>query len=331
MSETNNQYWNGATHAVLVRERVSAKWANGNHSATRIDAANRAFCIWHYARRTLRDSPTQPHRDKMYRTLTECAKEGWGKGVSDLQETLDHMDRNNGHWSDANTKQYFGGNGRSYQRALIELPEGCANFLAAVDKKLPEMRKVMEEYQSCCQALQALKPSPAQSTSDWERIKSNIDAIKTAAERAQSLLWLGPAVVNATVPRTPSGLRAAQRIEAFADTASPHVEKAVGYVEVVGSIHDAMTVYADATQALNGDRRAGLAFAALSFAMTYVPVLGGFYGTIVQKIPGLINNWREFIGDYTQRFDDPQGWLRERAGAGPAWRCAICTSSGGYA
>ncbi len=74
MSETNNQYWNGATHAVLVRERVSAKWANGNHSATRIDAANRAFCIWHYARRTLRDSPTQPHRDKMYRTLTECAR-----------------------------------------------------------------------------------------------------------------------------------------------------------------------------------------------------------------------------------------------------------------
>ncbi len=196
------------------------------------------------------------------------------------------MDRNNGHWSDANTKQYFGGNGRSYQRALIELPEGCANFLAAVDKKLPEMRKVMEEYQSRCQALQALKPSPAQSTSDWERIKSNIDAIKTAAERAQSLLWwLGPAVVNATVPRTPSGLRAAQRIEAFAETASPHVEKAVGYVEVVGSIHDAMTVYADATQALNGDRRAGLAFAALSFAMTYVPVLGGFYRHDRPKAP----------------------------------------------
>ncbi len=81
---------------------------------------------------------------------------------------------------------------------------------------------------------------------------------------------------------------------------------------------------------MGGDRRAGLAFAALSYAMTFVPVLGTFYGTIIQKIPGLIINWRAFMRDYTRRFDDPEGWLRERANRPRAWQCEICGSAGGY-
>lgn len=332
MSETNNQYWNGERHAVLTRHNVSARWGSGSHSGIRIDAANRAFCIWYHAQQTLAESAGQPHWTQMYRSLTDCAEQGWGLGVSDLREALHHIDRNNGRWTDDNTKTYFGGEGKSYRRSLInDMPEACANFLAAVDDKLPEVRTTLQEYQSRCQALQQFRPGPAQSSSDWERIKSNIDAIKTSAERAKPLLWLVPAAVTATVPLTTSGLSARARVEAFADGATSQVSRAISFLDVVGNIHDSMTVYVQATQALGGDRRAGMAFAALSYAMTFVPVLGTFYGTIVQKIPGLITSWREFIRDYTRRFDDPVGWIQERASRPPAWQCEICGSSGGYA
>src|SRR5262249_8787905 len=151
--------------------------------------------------------------------------------------------------------------------------------------------------------LQRLGLSSAQSTSDWETIKSNIDGIKRSAERIKPLLWLLPAAVKTWLPQTPVAMDAAMRIEAFADAAAPRFDQAITFVGVVGKIHDAMTVYVEATKALGGDQRTALAFSALSYAMTFVPVLGDFYGTIVQKIPGLINNWREFMTDYTRRYD----------------------------
>lgn len=332
MSETDNRYWNGQAHAVLTRDNVRASWGSGAHSGLRIDAANRAFCIWYYAQQTLSESVTESHWTQMYRSLNDCATEGSGVfGANDLQEALNHLAENNDQWTDDSTTSYFGGPGKSYNHGYVrDMPEGCANFLSAVDEKLPQMRSTLQEYQTRCQALQRLRPSPRQSTSDWEQIKSNLDAVKTTAERAKPLLWLAPAAIRASVPRTSSGMSAARRVEAFADAATPHVERSIKFLDAVGNIHDAMTVYVQATQALGGDRRAGLAFAALSYAMTFVPVLGGFYGTIIQKIPGLITNWRAFIRDYTRRFDDPEGWLRERANRQPAWRCEICRSSGGY-
>ena len=63
------------------------------------------------------------------------------ENVSDLQEALDHMAANDGRWSDGNTKNYYVGTGKAYQRALItDMPEGCANFLEAVDEELPKLR-----------------------------------------------------------------------------------------------------------------------------------------------------------------------------------------------
>lgn len=330
MSETSNRYWDGTAHAVLTRETVSARWGSGSHSSTRIDAANRAFCIWYHARKTIAATTDAPHVQQMRQSLEDCATEGWGSGVSDLQEALNHLAENNDRWTDDNTETYFGGNGKAYNHGLIsDMPEGCTNFLDAVDEKLPELQRIMQDYQARCQALERMRPSPTQRPSDWEQIKTNLDAIKTTADRAKPLLWLGPAVVHAAVPST-SARSAARRIEAFADGATPRVEGALKFLDVVGNIHDALTVYVDASRAMGGDRRAGVAFAALTYAMTFVPVLGGFYGAIVQKIPGLITNWRTFMTSYTRRFDDPEAWLRARANRQPAWRCPICNSSGGY-
>lgn len=330
-SDTDNAYWNGQFHATLSSNVISADWGSGQYSGVRIDATNRAFCIWYHACQTLSESATEPHWGEMWQTMRACANEGWGWGVSDLRESLWHYAQNGGGWSDDNTKIYFGGNGHSYKRALIsDMPEGPANFLAAVDDKLPRLKEAMRVYQEKCNALQQLRASAASGSSSWERMNENLSAIKTYAERAKSMMWMLPATVSARVPSSSAGLSAVRRVEEFADGATTWLGRTVSILDVVGKITDGLTVYTDATRAMGGDRRAGLAFAALHYSMNFVPVLGTFYGTMISKIPGLINNWREFMADYTRRFDDPEAWLRERASRPRPWQCPICHSSGGY-
>jgi len=330
-SDTDNPYWNGDTHAVLRREAITADWATTPYSGLRIDAANRAFCIWYHANQTLSESVTDPHWGEMWETMRACANEGWGLGVSDLRESLWHYAENGGRWTDDNTRIYMGGRGNSYARALItDVPEGPCNFLRAVDDRLPQLRRAMEVYQQKCDAIRQLRPSASSSRSDWDRMKDDISAIKTAAERVKPLMWMMPAAVTARLPNTSAGLSAARRIEEFADGGAQWLDRSIKILDVVGKITDGVTVYTEASRAMGGDSRAGIAFAALHYSMNFVPVLGSFYGAIVAKIPGLIENWRDFMADYTRRFDNPEAWLRERARRRPAWRCEICGSSGGY-
>lgn len=329
MSETDNQYWNGTAHAVLSQSNISASWGTGDHCMTRIDAANRAFCIYYWAKRTLVDSVTDSHWGAMNTALNECATVGWGTGVDDLQEALDHIDSNGGRWTDGSTQTYFGGRGKSYARGLIsDMPVSCSNFLTAVDDKLPRLRTTLDEYQTRCQVLERLRLSEESST-DWEQIKTAIDAIKTSAEAAKPLMWLVPAAVQASVPRLSVGAPAA-RIEAFSSAGANRLSQTISFLDTVGNIHDALTVYVDATRAFGGDRRMGLAFASLSYAMTFVPVLGTFYGTIIQKIPGLVTSWTEFMEEYHRTRLHPEHYLGRRSSTPPAWRCEICSSSGGY-
>lgn len=295
----------------------------------RIDAVNRAFCIYYWAKKTLNDSVGASHWSAMRDALNDCATSGWGMGVDDLQEALHHVDSNGGRWTDSSTKTYFGGRGKSYSRALIsDMPVSCANFLSAVDDKLPQLQTALQEYQQQCQALEHLRLTEENET-DWERIKTSIDTIKTTAERVKPLMWLVPAAVQANVPRLAVGSPAA-RIEAFSAAGTTRLNQTISFLDTVGNIHDALTVYVDATQAFRGDHRMGLAFAALSYAMTFVPVLGTFYGTIIQKIPGLVTSWTEFMEQYHRERLHPERYLARRASTPPAWRCEICGSSGGY-
>jgi hypothetical protein len=330
MSEDNNQYWNGTEHAVLERGDISASWGSGDHSGVKIDAANRAFCIYYHAKQSLTESAGEAHWSEMNRTLRDCARRGWGRGVNDLQEALHHIDVNGGSWTDNNTRNYYGGRGKSYSRGLIQgMAEGPASFLRAVDDKLPDLQNALTQYQEKCGELAGMRLTE-NSQSEWEVFKSKIEAVKTSAERAKPLMWLVPAAVTANLPATTSGYAAARRIEEFASSGGRRLNQSIKFLGVVTSINDGLTVYADATRAMGGDRRAGVAFAALNFALTFVPVLGSFYGGIVSRIPGLISNWTDFMQEYHASRLNPEAHLRRQAARPRPWQCDICGSTGGY-
>ena len=327
-SESNNDYLFGKFHAVLTENTVHADWGSDSNAALRVDAANRAFCIWYHGQKSLDDAIGEPHWDKMWKTMHECSKSGWGLGVSELRESFWHYASTGGQWTDDNTTTYNGKDGKAYKRRVTNMPEGPANFLKAVDERLPTLKTTLQKYQESCKAMSRIAPD---TTSDLEKMGKHLGDIKTYAERAEKMMWMLPGAVQAKVPNTEAGWDAVRRVEEFADNATTWATRSVKILDVVGKITDGVKVYADASAALGGDRRAGLAFAGIHYAMNFVPVLGTFYGTFISKVPGLITAWTEFVSNYHNRLDRAsRGLDYSRPQKPPAWKCKYCKSTGGY-
>ncbi len=102
------------------------------------------------------------------------------------------------------------------------------------------------------------------------------------------------------------------------------MDQTVKFLDFVGKMNDGLTMYVEAKQAFQGDKRMGVAFAGLSRTLTFVPVLGGFYGEIVKQIPGLVTHWREFITDYTAGMLRADVYLAMKEMQPAPWQCSIC-------
>lgn len=319
----SNKYWNGTEHAVLKKTDVQAGWINTPYGSKGLKATNKAFCIWYHGRKTTNDAFSA----LMTRSLEDCGKTGWGMGVNDLEEAFAHLIKNNGKWTD-NTSSSFMYNGK-VGGGMIDsssIPPSITEFLTAVDKMLPKLEAAMKTYQTECAQLQSIKLLPSSPKSDWEKMNKNLGKIKSAAEKVSNYAWLAPPVLTANVPNTSAGWKTINSVQDATEKLTKRMDQTVKFLGAVGKITDGLTMYVQATQAFQGDKRMGVAFAGLSLALTYVPVLGGFYGEIVKQIPGMAINWRNFITDYTEKSLHPEVYLQMEANKPPPWICATCGS-----
>ena len=326
-----NKYWNGSEHAVLKKEDVSADWIKARWGAKGLGATNKAFCLWYHGRKTV----TETGSSAMRKSLEECGYTGWGVGVNDLDEAFKHLEKNGGRWTD-NTTSSFGsyngkrgdytGSGNGLYIGSESIHPSISSFLTAVDKALADMKNAMHTYQKQCQALQAAKVTPQSPKSDWEKVKKNVDLIKGTAEKISKYAWLAPATIEANLPMTSSNLAHMKKASDFTDALTKRADQTVKFADAVGKIHDALTLYTEATKTFDGNQKVGVAFGALSIALTYVPVLGGFYGEIVKRIPGLAAHWKVFIADYTSRSLNPIAYQMKEAKKPAPWKCATCGS-----
>ena len=327
----SNDYWFGTKHAVLKQGDVMAAWAN----KPGLSASNKAFCIWYNGRKTAQEMLTKDAKKYtlLTKSLEDCGRTGWGWGINDLEEAFQHLSKNNGKWIDQKTSPYcYNGlsgvsNGTKGGTFITNtsLPESTRNFLTAVDSALSNMKNAMRIYQKNCAVLNSIKPSPSSPPTDWEKVKKGIDIVKDSAQNVSRYAWLAPATIDALLPQTNLNLARTGRISDFTDGLSTRMNQTVTFFDVVGKIHDSMTLYVEANRAF-GDQRVGAAFGALSFALNYLPVLGGFYGEIVKRIPGLVENWKTFIIDYTYRFENPIAWGTSQERQQIPQRCEICGS-----
>lgn len=325
-----SDYINGDKHLVFGEGhvnagRISASWANGHEAKRRLDACNRAFCIYYHARQTLNNCTGETNYKKMKATLDDCLTNGWGPGVTDLKETFKHY-ADYDVYSDNTTCNYTGGNGSAYLAMLIrDMPKGPANFLNAINAKLPELGKAAKVFQSKCEAISTIKGNAA---TDWAKVRKATGEIADHAKKVEALAFLMPSQVEAKIIGS-KGADAMATVKSYADGSLKWVNRGVSFVGALGKITDGIKIYDEANKAFDGDEKTMLAFAGLSLAVNHVPIVGLFYGPFIQKIPGLVTNWKGFSTDYAKRHDNSEAWLK-RDKPKPAWKCPICKSSGNY-
>jgi len=269
-------YWAGNRLAHLERTDISAGWGSGSHSGTRIVFVNEVFQFWHDARQNIRSCLDATHKQAMTRELEDAGRTGWGVGLNDdLEEAFQHITNNRGRWTDNYTTNYFGGQNKVFRRGgLVEAPGSVVTFANAVDGKFATLRSAMNDFN---QQTQTLDRQLTTSRTDWDTIGTALTQVKNWGERAKPFLWARP------------------RVQARVGTA-------VSFTNALGNIHSGLTTYTSA-------RRAGFpqgpaaAIGVLRTAVSYVPVLGNYYGGMVDLIPNLRTWFSNLIEQRIRRID----------------------------
>ena len=270
----STEYWLGNRQATLQRDQVRADWGRPGteHSGTAIALANRAFEVYYTARRNINACTDSSHKNAMLQKLEEAGRSGWGIGVNDLEESFEHLERNQGIWTDGSTSNYFGGPNKIFPNALVTGPQGPVNFLKAVDANVEELRRILDRFNQQTQQL-----AQAQQNDNWTRIGDITGEIQTWGERAKPFLWWAP-------------------------NAEQRLGQVVSFAGALSNMHTALTTYTNSRSA-GFDSRTSAAIAALRTAVGWVPVLGEFYGRAVDLIPGLATWFRGLVQDRGRRID----------------------------
>ncbi len=270
----SNPYWEGFRQASLERSQITAAWGRPglDHSGASISIANRAFEVYYTAHQNISASAGVSHYSQMLESLHEAGRTGWGVGVTDLEESFEHLTANGGRWTDNNTLHYSGGQNSIHHVYSASGPAGPVNFLKKVNDNIEFVREVSLEFSNQVEEL-----TSGMQSSQWAQIGEALDGIETWGERAKPFLWWAPAYEH----------RAGQ---------------VVSLASVLGTVHTAATMYTSSRSA-GFDPRAATALAALRAAVAIIPVLGDFYGRAVEMIPGLANYVRGLIDAKVRRLD----------------------------
>ncbi len=292
-----NQYSNGSTLAELSQNQITASCGRGEYCGARIQVINEAFRLYYRYRRAIEPlSRTNWNAYwAMWRELEDAGDTGWGIGVCDLDDAFDHLIRNGGRWTDENTKPYWGLNLPSvYRQQIFDAPMAAANFLTAVNGKLRRLANLLDRYRNVAQ-----RPG---------EVQGKLRELREIAEEAQTLAWILPE------EGTPEDLydRLIEGLDRLNQAVEVLETMGVGFrrsVQTVLTVSDWLTRADEAARTFVSAREAGMdsrvaaAWAVLGQAVSYVPVLGGFYSEIVNQAPGLVAGFRRLVQDYTRRID----------------------------
>lgn len=270
-------YWNGTREAHLEANQISARWGHGDWCGDRIRFANEIFHFWFAARQAINACTNSAQRQAMTRELEDAGTAGTGFGIDDLEEAFDHMDHQGGRWTaEAGSYSYCGGANKVFRSGGIinDLPKPFKTFADAVDAKFQSVRNATRHFD---EATQSIDRQLASRQPDWDQIATALGQIKDWGERAEPFLW--------TRPRTAAAVRTT-----------------VSFADALGNIHAGATSYVQARQA-HFPHGVAAAIGGLRTTVGFVPVLGTYYGAMVDLIPTLHTWYTNLIQQRVDRID----------------------------
>jgi hypothetical protein len=268
----SHQYLYGNEQATLAAEEVAASWKSEPKALPLI---NKAFEIYYDAYHATNQVEDPQYQRELRRSLDKAAKYWYplyatvGK-VNTLVGAFEHLDKNDGRWTDENVGSYNGGvGGRGF---VSPVPACAASFLRAVDNNVKELHECLDNV---AEGMGTVKEAQEEENTDWAKVGRGLELVEKYGKYAKPLLWLAPETIQ----------KGAETVLEWDEK----IGKAHGYASKV------MTIAAS-------DRPADkLLFTALTEVLNYVPVLGGFYGKIVAEIPAMAVHWEAFCDDYWAR------------------------------
>jgi len=131
----------------------------------------------------------------MKEDLDDAATEGFGMGVSDLQEAFEHLAANDGRWTDTNRKYYQGELGRVTSMGnTCETAACAANFLDAYEERLKEMGKHLDDMKNKASVanriMERVKNSNTVGTKEWNEFRSCLGEVQKMSSKVENRLWL---------------------------------------------------------------------------------------------------------------------------------------------
>ncbi|MFT5527625.1 MAG: hypothetical protein ACI9G1_004211 [Pirellulaceae bacterium] len=272
-----NDYWEGNVRARLERADVTADWGSGTNSGSRIGFANRVFQFWYDARQNIDACGDSTQQAQMTKELEKCGYTGAGLGIDDLNEAFNYYESQGGVWSD-NTESwnYYGGPKKLFHDKMLisDVPVPFVSFANAVDERLELVRDAIKNFDQQTQTIDI--QIEGSTTTDWDRVGSALSEVATWGERIKPFLWARP------------------RLEDV-------VGKTASFASALGNIHGGLTTYVSATRHFS--QREALLIGGLKTAVSFIPVLGSYYGGMVDLIPTLAEWMTNLVEDRIRRID----------------------------
>jgi len=268
----SHQYLYGNQQAEVAIEDVTAPWKSEPKA---LPLLNKSFEIYYDGYNATKQVDDVQYQRELQRSLDKAANYWYflysmaGK-VNTLAGAFEHLDKNDGRWTDDNTGSYNGGiGGPGY---VAPVPSCAASFLRAVDDNIKELK---ECFGSIADGIGKVTEAQEEDQTNWEKVGKGLEAVEKYGKYAKPLLWLAPEALQKAG------------------------ETVLEWDEKIGKVHG----YATKLMTIAASNRPmdEFLFTALTEVLQYVPVLGGFYGRIVAEIPGMAVHWQEFSDDYWAR------------------------------
>jgi hypothetical protein len=272
-----NDYWEGKVRAHLDRSDVTADWGSGDNSGDRIAFANRVFQFWYDARANIDDCDNSTQQSQMTAELEKCGYTGSGIGIDDLNEAFDYYQSTGGEWSDdTETWNYYGGPKKLFHSNMLisDVPVPFVHFADAVDDRLEIVRDAIKDFDAQTQVIDI--QMEGSTTTDWERIGTALSSVSTWGERVKPFLWARPRLEDA-------------------------FGKVATFAGALKNIQDGMNTYVRSRR--NFTHEEALLIGGLRTAVSFIPVLGSYYGGMVDLIPTLAEWMTNLVEDRIRRID----------------------------
>jgi len=292
---TPNRYSTGNDRARIPDlSWVDADWGKGDNCVNKLRMMNGAFETYFLLKSSIGDCEDGTHRAVMTEELTDAAEEGWGTGVTDLDDAFINW-FGPGHWTDNNVGSYMKANGIfggpspaiagaspsccwGLQTNIMPGPLAAVNFFKALDDKMATLKDAIDDHNE-----QVPKLVTAVTNKDESLVDKTFRVIADKAKIAKKFLWLAPKPADSTAALALKG--------------------GVTFVKSITDIDTFLSVHQSALRTGLFDNKTSTAFAALTVALGKVPVLGSFYKQIGKNIPGLIAGINAEFEDYYKRID----------------------------